>query len=148
MTEISYKLFPMRRDSWRSSGDVRKYNESIDELCEKARKKFEVPKWDRTVEYVNGFAKDGWAQYPKITLNAWKAHLRIENELELELFPALFTYSFPYKDAGTVGWWMYDADNILWGSACKIRHILKKSNELFTSDFNNIDCQPKSASSV
>lgn len=142
MTEISWKLFMSHRSSW-SSGDSRKYNKTIDELREKAKKKFEVPKWDRTVEYVNGFAKDGWAQYPKITLNAWKLHLRIEEELQLELYPALFVYPFPYKDAGTVGIWMHDIDRIPWGSSDSIRDLLKKSNELYTSEWENINCQQR-----
>ena len=142
MTEIDYNLFPMHRSSW-SSGNARKYNDMIDEIRELAVKKFEVPEWSNTVEYVNRFAVSEWNRYPKITPNAWKAHLRIEEELEIRLFPALFVSTFPVKDAGEVSWWMYDINGRAWGSANHLRDILKKKYKLVVEEFDNIGCQLK-----
>lgn len=142
MTKIDYRLFPMRRSRF-NSANAEKYNSLIDEIRELAERKFEVPEWDETVEYVNNFAKSGWAEYPKITPNAWKAHLKIEEELEIVLFPALFPYSYPQKDAGTVSWWMYDIHVRSWGSAWRIRDFLKRRYKLVVSDYNNIECEPR-----
>lgn len=138
MTEIDHNLFSMHR-GWTSAGDSKKYNAMIDDIREKARKKFEVPRWDATVKYANRFARFGWNKYPKITPNAWKAHLKIEAELDLALFPALFVCTYPVKDAGAISWGMLDENQRVWGSPAHLRDILKKKHKLFTSDFNNID---------
>lgn len=132
----------MHRSSW-SSGNARKYNAMIDEIWKLAVKKFEVPEWSNTVEYVNKFAVLEWNRYPKITPNAWKAHLRIEDELEIRLFPALFVLTFPVKDAGESSWYMHDISGWAWGSANHLGDILKKKYKLVVEKFNNIGCQLK-----
>lgn len=135
--EISHWLFMFPRDH------NPEYNDRLDELRGQVIEKFQVPRWNETIEYVNHFVQKGWAQYPKFTFNSWRAHLKIEGELGILLYPALFTYSFPLKDAGTIGWWMFDEHKTQWGSAWKLMDILKKSNRLFVAEYENIDCQPR-----
>jgi len=139
MAKIDYRLFPMARSF---SGE---YNDKIDKLREEARKKFEVPLWSTTVSYVNVFAEMGlkWNQYPKITLNAWKVHLRIEKDLDLTLFPALFIYTGNTKDAGEESWHMYDAHRAMHWSEDHLGDFLKSSNTIYELQDGNLGTEPK-----
>lgn len=133
MLKVHPNLFKLPKDMW--APNRRDYNRRLDELKVEIDRDYSSQEWELTLGYVNDFAEMNQDfgelnSYPKITFNSLIVAKRIKRELGIELFPALFVYTGPVKDAGEFSWWMHDKNRQMWSSADHLYDFLRKKNKI------------------